>query len=165
MVIRYSWSLDGQEQAVEQLGGWATRLRNGAPAFEKMVDVLEERQRAWWQSNRGGSPEWPQIKDPYRSWKRRKFPKRRILEGPDRPGHRGFQLRDQMTRRHGGKFGIEEITRNSLEIGSTLKYAPYHQYGTGRMPARPPLAPLDARTKERLRKILQAHIVGEAMGE
>lgn len=163
MTVHLAWSLDGNSEAADHLRGWSTRLRNGAPAFEEMAKVMATHQQNWWKSNRSGG-EWAQVKEPYRSWKRKRFPQRRILEGPDRPGHRGFQLRDQMTRKANGKFGHEVITASSLEIGSTLEYARYHQEGTRHMVARPPLAPLDARTVDRLRKILQAHIVGETMG-
>jgi hypothetical protein len=159
------WEIEGEKEAAGLIHQWQTRLRNPEPAFDEMLGVIATTQKDWFTSQGGGS--WPQLKEPYRSWKRRKFPKRKILHGPDRVGHRGGQLRDDLTRRaNGGRsFGVEQITKKGFEIGSDLDYAIVHQRGIGRMPRRPPLKELDDATVRRLKKILQAHIVGEAMGD
>lgn len=149
------WSVSVDKTGEQTLNMWATRLNNPKPAFDEMADALAAVQKEWWKT--GGQGTWTPVKEPYRSWKRKHFPKRGTLHGPDRKGHRGLQLRDQLTKR---PFGIERITSTELVIGSDLPYAAAHQYGRGNLPVRKPLKPLDARTEAMLTHILKVHIVG-----
>lgn len=145
---------------VEQL---IKRTKNPVPAFNEMADVIAAEQKQWFASNGGGT--WAPRKEPYRSQMRKKFPKRKTMHGPDRKGHRGLQLRDDLTRRANGlpRFGVEKITREGMTIGTDLPYAAVHQYGTGRMPKRVVLKPLTPAAEAKLTRILQAHIVGETI--
>lgn len=153
--VQWQVTINGAENT---LALWAHRLQNAEPAFDEMADALAVIQKDWFRSEGEGT--WPQLKEPYRSWKRKRFPKRGILHGPDRKGHRGLQLRDQLTKR---PFGYERVTRAELIIGSTLPYSKYHQLGMGNLPVRQPLKPLDARTIEILKKIIQNHIVEQTI--
>lgn len=160
MVLNVSWEVEGGEEVTRTLSGWGTRLRNPQPAFNEMMDFIAEEQKDWFATKGFGS--WAPLSEPYRTWKKKRFPKRGILHGPDTPGHRGLQLRDQLTRR---PFGFEIITRNGFELGTRgLPYARAHQVGTSRMPARPPLRPLNTSAARTIEHILQVHVVGETIG-
>ena len=154
-----SWSMEGEGEGQERLNAWATKLRNPLPALDEMADVILSEQRQWWRTHGGGT--WARRKEPYHTWMRRKYPQRPILRGPDRPGHKGLQLRNQLTRR---PFGFEKITAKGLEVGTDLEYAPAHQYGIpGRMPARPPLKALTPAAEARMVEILRGYIFKESV--
>lgn len=155
---RVRLQVEGTEEAARVLGRWATKLHEPAPAFNEMLDLLASEQKDWFASQGEGT--WKPLSEPYRTWKKRKFPKRKILHGPDTRGHRGLQLRDQLTKR---PFGFERINNAGFTYGSTLEYAPYHQTGFGNMPARKPLKPLTSATIRRLERILQTHVVGQTI--
>lgn len=157
--VQLDWSVTTQG-AETTLALWGTRLRNPQPAFNEMADVMAGLQKEWFRTEGEGS--WAPLSEPYRSWKRKKFPKRGILHGPDRPGHRGLQLRDQLTRR---PFGYERITRHEFVYGSTLPYSKHHKLGDGNLPKRDPMVPLTPKTIAILQHIVQVHIVGEQMGD
>lgn len=158
VVANPRFQVAGTEEAAQQLNRWATKLREPAPAFNDMMDYLATEQRDWFQSKGGGT--WPQLSEPYKSWRRQRFPKRGILHGPDTRGHRGLQLRDQLTKR---PFGFEVINDRGFTFGSTLPYAPHHQTGAGRLPKRPPLKPLNPQMLSMLERILKNHVVGETI--
>lgn len=151
------WQVEGSEDVQKRLSQWANKLHNPQPAFQDMMDALAGVQADWFATQGQGT--WPQLSEPYRTWKKKKFPKRGILHGPDRPGHRGLQLRDQLTKR---PFGFETVTDQGFTFGSTLKYAPYHQRGLG-VPVRKPMAPLTPGTVAMLEKILRDHVVGQTI--
>lgn len=158
-MVKVSWAIEGEEEAQGIIGQWRTSLRNPEPAFDSMLDVIAASQKDWFKTKGAGT--WPARSPRYAAYMRKKFPKRGILHGPDRKGHRGLQLRDDLTTR---PFGVEEITATGFTIGTDLDYALTHQRGLNGMPKRPPLKPLDARTVQILEKILQTHIVGQTIG-
>lgn len=153
------WDLSVDPAASDTINRWSRRLRNAQPAFNEMADFVADSQKDWFATSGNGT--WAPLSPKYAAWKRKRFPKRGILHGPDRPGHRGLQLRDQLTRR---PFGYERITPRSMTIGTTLPYARLHHQGAGPLPKREPIKPLDQRTYRILQHILQVHVVGETIG-
>lgn len=158
------WSTEGLDALSRLFQQWETRISDASGAFDEMADLIAANQREWFRT--GGQGSWAPRKEPYHSWMRKKFPKRKVMHGPDRVHHRGLQLRDQTTRRAGGgtKFGIEKITPVSMTVGTDLPYAILHDEGTARLPRRRVMAPLDPATEAKMTKILQTHIVGETLG-
>jgi phage gpG-like protein len=75
----------------------------------------------------GPAGRWPPLSANYARWKMRNFPGKTILRRTDR-----------MYRSLVGKTAdsIHRPTADSLEIGTSVPYANFHQTGTGRMPAR-----------------------------
>lgn len=98
----------------------------------------------------GGGGTWPALSDRYRRWKNQHFPSAPILTltgamkasllAPDATG------------------SIWRPSALSLEVGSAVPYATYHQSGTSRMPARPPLRFAQA-DSQRVGKLLQEFVV------
>lgn len=157
--VSLNWSMSADPEATRTLAEWSTNIRNAAPAFNEMADYIAASQKDWFKTKGNGT--WAPLSPDYAAWKRKRFPKRGILHGPDRPGHRGFQLRDELTKR---PFGYEKITARSLTLGTDLPYAMAHARGTAIMPKRPPLKPIDTITARALTHIMRTHIVGETLG-
>lgn len=161
MVLSVTWRMDGTEEASERLNQWETRLRHPEAAFDEIMDHIASEQKDYFKKNAKAGGDWAPLSEPYRKWKRKKFPKRGILHGPDRPGHKGLQLRDQLTKR---PFGFEMVTPRGFELGTEgLPYAQAHQLGLGRLPARPPLKGIDAKTLGVIQRIWQMHVVGDIL--
>jgi phage gpG-like protein len=79
-------------------------------------------------AGRGGK--WPELSPAYKKRKLKRFPGRKILQASGR-------MRGSLV----GKTGDTVVVKEPKEfgIGTTLKYPIYHQKGTNRMPARPPV--------------------------
>lgn len=161
MSVNLRWQIEGTEEVSKELNSWVTRLRDPTPAFDEMMDHLAAVEKDWFKTNAKPGGAWVPLSEPYRTWKRKKFPKRGILHGPDRKNHRGLQLRDQLTRR---PFGFEVITRSGFELGTQgLDYARAHQMGLNGMPKREALKAIDQKTIGVIERILQMHVVGEVL--
>lgn len=63
----------------------------------------------------------------------------------------------------GDENEIVDIQPQALTFGSSLPYAAFHQVGTSRMPARPPLAFTET-AKRRIVKVIQRYIVTGELG-
>lgn len=162
MARSVSWSVTQSGPIRNDIQLLARRTRNATAAFDEAADVIARRQKEWFST--GGKGTWAPRKEPYHTQMRKQFPKRKVMHGPDRPGHRGLQLRDQLTRRSNGRFGIENIGPHGITVGTDLPYAALHQDGTGKLPKRVVMPPLDTATERKIVRILQAHIVGEVIG-
>lgn len=162
MARALSWSVTQSGPIRNDIQLLARRTRNATAAFDEAADVIAQRQKEWFAS--GGKGTWAPRKEPYHTQMRKKFPKRKVMHGPDRKDRRGLQLRDELTRRKNGRFGVENISPAGLTVGTDLPYAEVHQEGTGNMPRRVVMPPLDTVTERRIVRILQAHIVGEVIG-
>lgn len=79
---------------------------------------------------RGGTP-WAPLSAGYRKWKEKKYPGQPILV-------RTGRLRRSLTA-VGNEDTIRDQQPMALTIGSSTPYGIFHQRGTRRMPARPPL--------------------------
>lgn len=79
-----------------------------------------------------GSGRWLPLSKRYGEWKARHFPGKKILQLTGR-------LRGSLVS-GGHSDSITRKTKNYLFIGSKVPYAKYHQQGTTRMVARPPIS-------------------------
>jgi len=75
-------------------------------------------------------PGWAPLNPAYARYKARKYPGKTILRATD-------TLFKSLTGVGGG--WIERITPRYAEFGTRVAYAKFHQLGTSRMPARPPI--------------------------
>lgn len=78
-----------------------------------------------------GGERWKPLSDSYRKWKELKYPGQPILVLTGR-------LRRSLTAT-GSEESIRIREKKSLTLGSSTPYGRYHQSGTRRMAARPPL--------------------------
>jgi len=87
----------------------------------------------------GPSGRWKALSPRYATWKAKNYPGRKILELTG--ALKGSLVGD-------GPGSIVSYGDNSVFIGSSVPYAEYHQTGTSKMPARPPIEPSDRDVSE-----------------
>lgn len=162
MARSVSWEVTQSGPIRNDIQALTQRTRKATSAFNDVANVIADRQKAWFATGGGGT--WAPRQEPYHRWMRKKFPKRKVMHGPDRKDRRGLQLRDDLTRRNNGRFGIENISSQGITVGTDLPYAQLHQDGSGNLPKRVVMPPLDTVTERKIVRILQAHIVGEVIG-
>ena len=124
-------TIDGQETLLRALGVVEKSVHDWRPAWEeceKLFYEIEGNQFAS-QGSRGGNP-WVKLSEGYGKWKALHHPGKPLLvvDGT---------LRDSLQGK--GDGAIRDIQPDSLTLGSSIPYAAYHQRGTSRMPARPPM--------------------------
>ena len=124
--VALNWAMSADPEATQTLAAWSTNIRNAKPAFDEMADYIAASQKEWFKTKGNGT--WAPLSPRYAAWKRKRFPKRGILHGPDRPGHRGLQLRDELTKR---PFGVERLTARALTLGTDQAYVDALANGTG----------------------------------
>lgn len=125
-------SFAGQDQVLRTFSRWTEGLSDFSPALEDIADdflKLEAQQFA--SEGKTGSGGWPALSTKYASWKAINYPGAKILE-------RDGWLRDSLTVRD-APFQVREITPTQATLGTDVPYGVYHQLGTRKMPARPPI--------------------------
>lgn len=115
-------------------------------AFEQIADNFYAGEGEMFSSGGGGAGGWAPLKD---STIARKGSSEILVETG--------MLRDSLTTREGAfsRFGLQP---KRLEMGSSVPYGAYHQTGTSRMPARPPVK-LTEKQKTEWMKYIHEHIV------
>ena len=109
--------------ALERFG---ENVSNAEPIFDEIADDFAAHQEANFRSSGGLHGGWMPLSPRYAAWKSLRYPGAPILTLTGR-------LRATMTQR---PLGVERITSRSMEIGTDVPYAKYHQQGTRRMPQR-----------------------------
>lgn len=128
-------------------------LQNFKPLWEDMKkDFYSIELNQFLSQGRGG---WKALSPKYAAWKAARYPGRPILV------LRGDLKRSLISQSHADS--IYKPTRSQMEIGTSKDYASYHQTGTSKMPARPPID-FTGRDKHRLIKRMQEWIVKNMRG-
>lgn len=126
------FSIAGQDQVLRTFSRWTDALSDFSPVLEKIADdFLELEASQFGGEGKTGSGGWKALSPDYAAWKAVHYPGAKILE-------RDGWLRDSLTVKD-APFGLREITTTQAVLGSNLPYAMYHQTGTRKMPARPPI--------------------------
>lgn len=142
MVIRIGYEVNGVTRADSRLKGLDLGSRDLTLGFYSVQGELQRQEAEQFASEGAyGSGGWPPLSEDYRLWKERKRPGVPILQFDG-------DLYRSLTQ-DSAPGAIREITPLSLTFGTSIPYAKYHQEGTPRMPARPPL-------------ILLSHVRGRA---
>lgn len=93
--------------------------RAGAEGVSKLSELFKTEGKSL-------SVEWPPLKEKYLRWKLKKGFSEKVL-------HRTTTLRQSFN---------SKVNDYSAIIGTPVKYAIYHEYGTKKMPARPFMKPV-----------------------
>ncbi len=132
-----------------------SRFGEGIADFSKPLDqievdfaVIEEQQFAS-EGARGGTP-WPPLSPTYEAWKATHFPGMPILQAT-------MNLWGQLA--VGTGMRVERSPRRLL-MEPTVPYARWHQTGTRRMPARPPVVLIEE-DKRRWVRFIYNHVYDE----
>lgn len=140
------FSVAGQTEVMRTIERWNTGLSDFSPALEKIADdFLKLEQTQFATEGKTGSGGWKALSPDYAAWKAINYPGAKILE-------RDGWLRDSLTVKD-APFQVREISPTEAVLGSSLNYAIYHQTGTRKMPARPPIE-LSASDQDRWGKLV-----------
>jgi hypothetical protein len=122
-------------RALSTLGRCENGLQNLHPLWDEFVDEFYQQE-----INHFAKAPWADLSEASKKQKAKQFPGKPLLRATD-------ALFKSLT--EAGQAGGFRLPRNlSLEIGTRDPKAAFHQEGTNRMPARPPLAEPDLKRYE-----------------
>ena len=152
MGVRVTFDFHGDTQLDRVIDRMADRVDDASPAFEAMADRFAAAEQAQFASQGGfGGGGWAPLSPAYAAWKAsRGGGPILVLTGA---------LKGSLTSR---PFGVETISNKQAVFGTAVAYAGYHQSGTSKMPARPPVKLPESERREWM-KIMQRFIVTGAV--
>lgn len=126
-MIGFSFEYDPRP-ALSMLDRIIGAMRDLSPFYEQVLepDFYEMQARRF--STEGGEDPWARLSDQYAAWKARHFPGQPILVATG-------ALRAGLTSQ-GGAGNVRRIDATTMEVGTSDPKAPFHQFGTSRMPRR-----------------------------
>lgn len=140
------FSVAGQTEVMRTFSRWTDGLSDFGPALEKIADDFLKLEAVQFSSEgKSGSAGWAPLSAKYAAWKAVNYPGALILE-------RDGWMRDSLTVKD-APFQIREITATRADLGTSVPYGIFHQLGTRRMPARPPIE-LSASDQDRWGKLV-----------
>jgi phage gpG-like protein len=126
--IQITTEVEGEDELSRAFGLMAAVVTDWRPFWPDIAAVFYVSESARFASEGFGA--WPPLSDGYRKWKQKHYPGQKILSLTG-------ALRESLTARGAGAIYV--ATAQELNIGTSIHYAKYHQTGTSRMPARPPV--------------------------
>lgn len=151
-MIRFSAEVDGIEtlnRSFNRVEQYISDFRSIWPAVAQEFYAVEKLQFDS-QGAHGSSGKWAPLSPVYAKYKAIAFPGAPILQ-------RERSLYESLTSPD-APDSIFRMTEDELTIGTQREGAQAHQRGSGRMPARPPIA-LTEDDKRRMQKAIQAQLV------
>lgn len=137
------------ERTLLRFGEWASDMR---PAWRAIRDDFVEAEREQFDTEgRYGSGDWAPLSPAYAAWKATARPGRPILVFDG-------LLRASLT----DELAIDVIEAHAMAVGSDVDYGLYHQHGTDRMPARPPVDLPESWRRNAVRTVQRFLVTGEA---
>lgn len=136
-------TLLGSDQMIDALEKLDLSIKDMRPVFKDSLMPLFyrfEREAFDSEGASSGSGQWAELSPRYARLKARTYPGRPILEATG-------SLRRSLTTATGRGARVF-LTEQEVSIGTEIPYAGYHQTGTRRMPARPPVALTTAQEAE-----------------
>lgn len=142
----------GQDAVLARLKRMRERASDLRPAWRRVGDLIARYQRVRFRTEGAfpGTPRWAPLTPEYAAWKLATYGPKPILQ------REGDLIRSLTSR----PMDIERYGPRSAEYGTSVPYAHWHQTGTSRMVARPPLATSPALARE-IGRLLGDHIVGD----
>lgn len=141
-------TISGETQILSALSRFGEYAEDLTHPFEEMATDFKQIEAKRFAAQ---GPGWAPLSHDYAMWKAARYGSKPILQ---REGH----LLGSLT---GGAGFVKEITATGMVLGTSVKYARFHQKGTGRMPARK-VVDFEAADRTRWAKILQRHLVAAA---
>ena len=128
-MLQITLGITGDEELAAAFQAMSRSVSDWRPYWPTIAAVFYESTRQRFASDGFGT--WPRLSDGYAKWKIKNFPGEGILSATG-------NLRRSLTDRFGPNAVYEEEPQ-SLLLGTNIPYATYHQYGTSKMPPRPPI--------------------------
>lgn len=122
--------LENLQDAEGELREWGERPFDGGAALRIKKNWNTRIAEAYASKGKSIGMDWPPLSPAYAAWKRRHFPNKSllVLTGKMKNSLTVNKSRNVIFNRAGGR---------QLILGTRIKYAKFHQYGTKKMPARP----------------------------
>jgi len=122
--------LEDLQDATGEMKKWGERPFNGGAALRIRKDWNKRIGQAFETKGQSIGYKWKPLSPAYAAWKSRHFPGRPllVLRGPMKRSLTSSSSRNAIFNRTGGR---------QLILGTRIKYAKFHQYGTSKMAARP----------------------------
>lgn len=125
----FTISISGEKQISRSIRRWSEHMDDARPVFRDLMKTFRGRAKKQFSSQgSSGSGGWKPLKASTIAAKKRAGLDKKIL-------HATHKLRTSMIAQS-STMGIRIILPGSMGYGSSLKYAPHHQYGTKFMPRR-----------------------------
>lgn len=126
-------------------------LQDLSPAFEEVDKIFRKMERAHFssQGSRSGQA-WAQLSERYKAAKARRFGGKPILRRTDR-------LYNSLVN-EGGEH-IKNISKMRGEYGTRVPYGIHHYFGTGTMPARPPIPEVTSEDMAMIAEVFLGHVL------
>lgn len=156
-LLNVQFEIAGQKQLDRALGVWVGRITDLRGVWDDIRDDFIAGEREQFKTEGGsGSGGWPPLSPVYKAWKDRHYPRRPLLVLNGR-------LLMSLTNKNNADM-VYEKGKLSLKLGTKIPYAIYHQTGTSKMPARPPIE-LTERQKTLWPKLIQEYLfkTGQAL--
>jgi phage gpG-like protein len=154
--MEIKFDIHGDEQLKRSLSRFGEHAKDLSEPFREIVKDFHKIERRQFETEGSyGSGGWQPLSPRYAEWKAKKYPGRPImvLSG---------LLKESLL--GDNPYSVELVTPKSMEVGTVINYAIYHQKGTSKMPARP-LIQLTEDDKKRWIKFIQAYLVKQARAE
>ena len=155
-LVNVSFEVGGVVQLDRALGVLKTNVSDLSPVWDDIKDDFIKNEREQFNTEGGhGSGGWAPLSASYAKWKRRHYPRKKILVLKG-------NLRGSLTSESAPGFHYKH-GKLGMEIGSRVKYALFHQTGTKTMPSRPPIELVDAQ-KRRWPRLIHEYIWKSGQG-
>lgn len=149
-MFKLQFTVAGVHEVLRTFSRWTEGVEDLGPAFESIAKDFSQISKDQFESEgKYGSGGWASLAKGYGAWKAKAYPGAKILE-------RDGWLKGALTGTE-KLYRIEEIGKHELQLGANLPYGLYHQTGTRKMPARPPIQ-LTEDDKTRWAKIVHKYL-------
>ena len=149
-MVSYQFDIAGERQVDRMLSRSTEKIRDLRPFLDAAGNLLRQIMGEQFSSegSRGGEP-WAPLSSRYSAYKLSRWGQQPILVA-------SRAMRESLTD-PGGSHIERRPERDTLEFGTRVPYAVYHQTGTERMPQRK-ILDLVERDRRNLMKLLQQHL-------
>jgi phage gpG-like protein len=120
----------GARETVIHLSNYSRHIKDFRDLWPDIVEAFTRREELWF--SKEGEGTWPALSPDYAAWKSIVHPgkPKLVLSG---------SLKESLVNPSRAKLAETDMM---LVLGSSDPKAAWHQHGTGKMPARPPLIPV-----------------------
>lgn len=143
-------TVTGTPEIMARLSAYGSLLKDFAPFLRSEAGQLRLAVKGRFDTQGGDVGGWKPLSSKYAAWKAKRYPGQPILVATG-------ELRQSLVN-EGGFGAIEVVSAFELRFGTEVKHAKYHQFGTGKMPARRILA-MDEAARQGMAERLRSYMI------
>lgn len=148
MAVRFSIDIQGKAEFDRAFNRVSSEIKDFTAVWEKVSDWLKRRTKRQF-DNQGGDNRWQALSIGYAKWKQIEYPNKPILQ-------RTGRMIDSLT--EATADSVNRASKTSLEFGTSVPYAKYHQAGAGDLPQRK-IFDLNEKDRKSLTGVIQRELV------